>query len=320
MPLFQRPEKDRMNDNRLLNFRRMALPVALLSGAASLAAQTPTPISNAAVAAAPTRIVASVADPVLPSFTAMPAAAETSGVSSSLPASSSDAATAAANSSEAALPDAPSATELHAAAPAFDASFEPTGAATPNVAPKYTKYIPAGMVGQSITAHDKVLIGFKDLYSPLNFVAMIASAGYEQVTNGSPNYGTDRGAFGERLGAAGIRETTQGIFTDVVFSPIYHTDPRYYVRGQGHSFINRTVYSVTRVLVTRTDGGHSTVNGALLTGYAASAALGYTYYPAINQNFKDTASAYGSSLGGAALGFFVSEFADDALRMVHLKK
>ena len=149
---------------------------------------------------------------------------------------------------------------------------------------------------------------------------MIASAGYEQVVNGAPNYGTDRGAFGQRLGAAAIRESTQGLFTDTLFSPIYHTDPRYYVKGQGHSFINRTVYSVSRVLVTRTDGGHSTVNGALLTGYAASAALGYTYYPAINQNFRDTASAFGGSLGGAALGFFVSEFSDDALRAVHLKK
>jgi hypothetical protein len=299
---------------RLMNFRPMALSAFFLAGAAYASAQRSTPIADAAVTSTPAVLIAT-AEPTVPVFATT--GTGTAGVSNSLgdSATMSDAAVPAN-----ALPDAPSTTELRAASPALDMGFSPANQATPNVAPKYTKYIPAGMQGQSINAHDKVLIGFKDLYSPLNFVAMIASAGYEQVTNGSPNYGTDRGAFGQRLGAAAIRESTQGIFTDAVFSPIYHTDPRYYVKGQGHSFINRTVYSVTRVLVTRTDGGHSTINGALLTGYAASAALGYTYYPAINQNFRDTASAFGGSLGGAALGFFVSEFADDAARMVHLKK
>ncbi len=149
---------------------------------------------------------------------------------------------------------------------------------------------------------------------------MIASAGYEHALNGEPNYGTDRGAFGQRLGAAAIRESTQGFFTDSVFSPIFHEDPRYYVQGEGHGFFYRTMYAVTRPLITRTDSGRNSVNGALLAGYAASTALTYTYYPPINRNFHDTASIFGGSLGGAALGFFVSEFSDDALKAIHLRK
>lgn len=196
----------------------------------------------------------------------------------------------------------------------------PVGNASSAVAPRLTKYIPAGMTAQPITAHDKVLLGLRDLYSPLNFVAMVASAGYEHVVNGAPNYGTDRGAFGQRLGAAAIRESTQGLFTDTVFAPILHEDPRYFVQGSEHNVLYRTIYAGTRPLITRTDHGHSTVNGALLAGYAASTALSYTYYPKINQNFNDMASAFGGSIGGAALGFVVSEFSDDLLRAVHLKK
>lgn len=187
-------------------------------------------------------------------------------------------------------------------------------------APRYTKYIAAGERAQAITAHDKVVIGLKDLVNPLNFVAMFVTSGYEQVTNGEPNYGRDRGAFGERLGAAAIRESTQGLFTDSVFAPILREDPRYYVKGQGHSFVNRTVYAITRPLITRTDSGKSTVNGALLLGYASSSALSYAYYPKINQNYKDTASTFGGSIGGAAIGFFVSEFSSDFLQALHMKK
>ena len=188
------------------------------------------------------------------------------------------------------------------------------------VAPKLTKYIPSGWTAQPINAHDKVLLGLRDLYSPLNFIAMLASAGYEHALNSEPNYGTDRGAFGERLGAAAIRESTQGLFTDAVFAPILHEDPRYYVQGSPHGFIYRLFYAGTRPLITRTDSGHNTVNAALLLGYAGSSALSYSYYPQINQNFHDTAATFGSSIGGAALGYVVSEFSDDVLKAVHMRK
>jgi hypothetical protein len=193
------------------------------------------------------------------------------------------------------------------------------GAARP-VAKMYIKYVPAGWSAQRLSDHQKITLGLRDTYSPFNFAAMIASAGYEQVFNGEPNYGVDRGAFGQRLGAAAIRETTQGIFTDAVFAPLLHEDPRYYVEGSQYSFIHRVVYAATRPLITRTDNGSSSVNGALLLGYAASSALTYTYYPAIDQNFHDTASTFGGALGGAALGFLVSEFSSDIWTMLHLQK
>jgi hypothetical protein len=188
------------------------------------------------------------------------------------------------------------------------------------VAPIYTKDVPAGMTAQPINVQDKIVIGLRNLYSPLNFSAMIVSAGYEQVTNSEPNYGTDRGAFGQRLGAAAIRETSEDIFTDALFAPLLHEDPRYYVEGPQYGFIHRTLYAVTRPLITRTDSGRSSVNGALLLGYAASSGLTEAYYPQSNRNFHDTASTYGGSIGGAALGFFVNEFSSDVLQALHLAK
>jgi hypothetical protein len=223
------------------------------------------------------------------------------------------------SSVESALPDAPS-TVLRASF----VGFEPMAGGGQNnraiVAPIYTKYIPAGWTAQPITAGDKVVIGLKDAVSPFSLLGIVLSAGYSHVTNGQPNYGTNGKAFGKRLGAIALRDTTEGLFTDSVFSPIFHQDPRYYVKGHGHSFVSRLVYAATRPIITRTDGGHETINASLLAGYASSAALADAYFPQINRNFKDTASDFGGSIGGAALGDLVSEFYNDFAVAIHLKK
>lgn len=187
-------------------------------------------------------------------------------------------------------------------------------------APLYTKDISAGWEAQPLTARDKFMLGVRDLYSPGNFGAMFLSSGYSHLTNGQPNYGTDRGAYGERLGAAAIRETSQGFFTDSIFAPLLHQDPRYYVLGPEASIGRRTLYAITRPILRRNDSGRNTLNTSLLLGYGAAALLTEAYYPGSNHNARDTAATYGASIGGSALGFVVSEFADQLLVAVHVRK
>ena len=175
-----------------------------------------------------------------------------------------------------------------------------------------------GEIADPMTVHDKIAAGLKN--SVFSATGSLAAAGWEQLTDGSPDYGTDSGAFGQRLGAAAIRGTSNSLFSHSVFAPIFHEDPRYYVMGSGHPFLKRLVYAGTRVLITRTDSGHSTPNFALFAGNAAGSALTVTYYPAKNTTFSGVAETFGSSLGGSALGFVVDEFIVDALADLHLKK
>jgi hypothetical protein len=180
--------------------------------------------------------------------------------------------------------------------------------------------VQANEVAQPMTAHEKFVGGLLDSVSLFSASGWLLSAGWEQVTNGSPNYGTDSGAFGQRLGAAAIRGVSQTVLSESVFAPLFHEDPRYYVLGRGNGFFKRAFYAGTRVLVNRTDSGRNSINFAVLAGNAVGAAITPAYYPSQNTSASEVAKTFGSSLGGSALGFVVDEFIIDALVDLHLKK
>ena len=188
------------------------------------------------------------------------------------------------------------------------------------IAPRHEKYIDANERALPLSGRDKVLLGLRTSTTFFSLVSMTSAAGYEQLRNGSPNYGTNLGAYGQRLGAAAVRDTSELLFSDSFFAPLFHEDPRYYQLGEGHGFFRRTGYAISRVLVTRKDNGDSTPNYAVFAGYAGAIALTNAYYPPINRDFHQNAESYGISLGGNAFSLVVREFLPDALRAVHLQK
>lgn len=182
------------------------------------------------------------------------------------------------------------------------------------------KYIDPGQQAPRLTSGDKVRLGLRDAVSPFAAVGWMTSAAYSQAVDSSPNYGQGWGPFAQRFGATAARASTEGVFSDSLFAPIFHEDPRYYRLGPEHNVVRRTVYAVTRTIITRSDDGRATPNFALISGNAAGSILTNAYYPDRNRNVKDTFSTFGGSVGGSAIGFFVSEFLSDALGIVHLKK
>jgi hypothetical protein len=180
--------------------------------------------------------------------------------------------------------------------------------------------IAPGEIADPMTVHDKIVSGFKNSVSLSSAAGWLSTAGWQQLRNSRPNYGTDAGAFGQRLGAATIRATSEGLFRESLFAPLFHEDPRYYIMGKGHPFFKRLVYAGTRSIITRTDSGHATPNFARLAGNAAGSALTIPYYPAQNRTFSAVASTFGGSLGGSALTFIVDEFLVDALVDLKLRK
>jgi hypothetical protein len=202
-----------------------------------------------------------------------------------------------------------------------DASLEQMQVKTaPKHGPHLRMVIAPGEIADPMTVHDKVVSGFKHSVSFSSAAGWLSTAGWQQLRNSSPNYGTDAGAFGQRLGAATIRATSESLFRESLFAPLFHEDPRYYIMGKGHPFFKRIAYASTRSIITRTDSGHATPNYARLAGNAAASALTIPYYPAQNTTLSAVASTFGGSLGGSALIFVVDEFLVDALVDLKLRK
>ncbi len=222
-----------------------------------------------------------------------------------------------------ALPDSPgtvssSRSSSSPAASYFDPAPGQTAQSAKMASPSDPVIAP-GTQAPALTAKDKLLMGAKSTISPFAVAGWVASAGWSHLTNGPPNYGTDSGAFGQRLGATAIRNSSQGFLSTSIMATLLHEDPRYYKLGRSHSIGKRVVYAATRALITRTDSGRTTANLALLSGNLEGAILTNAYYPTPNHGVSETMKIFGTSIGGSALGFGISEFLSDALKIVHLE-
>jgi len=180
--------------------------------------------------------------------------------------------------------------------------------------------IQPGQKPQRLTGRQTSVLGLSQSFTLFSAFGWLASAGYTQLVNGSPNHGVDSGAFGERLGAAAIRNTSQNIIGNAVMARVFHQDPRYFKLGRNYGFIHRAAYAVTRVLVTRNVDGNARINFTLLSGHLAGAVLTNAYYPPHNHGFSETGKTFGTALEGAAVGYLVTEFIDDGLDIAHLQR
>ena len=181
--------------------------------------------------------------------------------------------------------------------------------------PKFAKDLDADQQGARLSASDKLQLSLREQATPYAFLSEIFSAGWEHLTDGDPRYGSDSAGFGERLGAAAIRQTSQALFADGVFAAAFHQDPRYY-RMKSGPVLHRALYAASRTLVTRMDSGRSAPNYSLLAGYGAASALTLTYYPAVSATGPRTAEGYVLSVATNMLGNQYHEFGPDLFRYV----
>jgi hypothetical protein len=210
-----------------------------------------------------------------------------------------------------ALPEAPSAALGPAAGSAAVRAALSLSEASP-----YQSVIEPGQVAPPLDAHDKMMIGLKRSFSPLAASGWLFSAGYGQL-DGTPHYGSDRGAFGERLGAAALRDVSEAVLTDGVFAAAFHQDPRYYRLGDRRSIAARIGHAALQPLLTRTDTGHSALNVSLLAGTLSGSALTNAYYPKPDRSAGQTLETFGFSMEGSVVGNLIREFLPDAGKFLH---
>jgi hypothetical protein len=162
-----------------------------------------------------------------------------------------------------------------------------------------------------LTSRQKFKLFVKESIDPYTFASAAGGAALSQASNGTPQYGDGMAAYAQRLGAAYLDMTTQNFFADYFLSSVLHEDPRYYRMGPSHSIPRRIYYSLTRLVITRTDRGTARFNFSAVGGMAMGIALSNAYYPGKSVNGSVTGGRFYSSMTSSALGNLLPEFWPD---------
>jgi hypothetical protein len=145
-------------------------------------------------------------------------------------------------------------------------------------------------------------------------------AGISQTENSEPGYGQGAEGYGKRFGAAAADGTIENFMTSAIFPSVFHQDPRYFQLGQG-SFVHRAGYSVSRIVIARTDSGHHQLNISEIFGSALAAAIStYSYHPRADKTLSNTAEVWGTEVSYDTLTIVLKEFWPDIRRSIRKKK
>lgn len=171
-----------------------------------------------------------------------------------------------------------------------------------------------------LTAAAKWRLGLKAAVDPFNIGSAAMTAAFSQHKNQTPSYGEGWANYGKRFGAAVADFGTQSFLSAGVFATLLHQDPRYFRKGPGAGKLSRTVYSITRLFVCRSDAGRSVLNASNLLGMSTGIAISNLYYPSASRTGTVMAGRIQSSLLGGLTGNLLSEFWPDVQHKFFRKK
>jgi len=145
-------------------------------------------------------------------------------------------------------------------------------------------------------------------------------AGFSQARNTSAGYGQGAAGYGKRYASEWGDGTIQNFMVGAVFASAMQQDPRYYVLGKG-SFWHRVGYSVSRIVVTRTDSGAEEFNGSQIFGGALAAGIStYSYHPREQRTLRNAAGLWGTQIGLDTFTQGIKEFWPDIHRRFSRKQ
>jgi hypothetical protein len=171
-----------------------------------------------------------------------------------------------------------------------------------------------------LTTGQKFKLVTRSAFDPFQFAWYGAIAGVSQATNSEPGYGQGWGAYWIRYASAFGDGLTESYMVGAVFPSILKQDPRYYELGHG-SFLHRTGYALSRLVITRSDAGKTQFNASEIFGSAVAAGIvTYSYHPHEDKTLSNTASVWGTQVAYDAIAIELKEFWPDLRRKFAQKK
>jgi len=185
-----------------------------------------------------------------------------------------------------------------------------------------------------LTTKEKFKVVALGTFDPIQYPWWALLSAIAQADNSEPQFGQGWLAYAKRYGTTAGDSTVENFMVGAVFPSILHQDPRFYQSGKG-SIPRRTWYAATRILVTRSDSGHTQFNYSEVFGAAFAAAVSdYTYHPgstyvrtasnphmfvASDRTLSNTAGVWATQVGLDTITYVVKEFWPDVHRKLSHK-
>jgi len=181
-----------------------------------------------------------------------------------------------------------------------------------------------------LTTGQKFKVVAQGSFDPVQIVWYAALSGISQAENSEPGFRQGAEGYGKRYGAYAADGTIENFFVGAILPSVLHQDPRFFPKASG-SFVSRSWYAASRIVVTRGDNGHRQFNYSEVVGSALASAIStYSYHPRrtligtnsdgtpdytdSDRTFKNTASVWGSQVGYDTITLVIKEFWPDIRR------
>jgi len=150
---------------------------------------------------------------------------------------------------------------------------------------------------QPLTSREKFQVFLHSTYSPWTFANAAVDQATDRVKGHQLNQEYERGirGIGQSYGIALATSETDVFFQRFLFPTLLKQDPRYF-RNPDLPFLKRVMYSMSRVVITRTDSGGQAFNASRILGSAASQAVADLYVPGQKQGMHPIAGTISYNL------------------------
>jgi hypothetical protein len=166
-----------------------------------------------------------------------------------------------------------------------------------------------------LSLREKFWLATQDSFDYSSFITAGMIAGVAQAKNSTPEFGHGGAAYGRYYWHAVADQAVGNYLTEAIFPALTREDPRYYTLGHG-GFLKRSRYALTRLIITRTDSGGSTLNFSEIIGNGAGAAISDAYYPSRERTWTKTGQKWVTQIGLDGAFNILKEFWPDINRTV----
>lgn len=170
-----------------------------------------------------------------------------------------------------------------------------------------------------LSPKDKLKLAFQDSFDYSSFVYVGIVAGIGQLQKSYPEFHQGAAGYGRYYWHSFADSVGENAFAEFIIPTATHEDPRYYTLGRG-GFGKRTLYSLDRLVITRTDNANETFNFSEVVGAGAGAGVSNLYYPSATRTWTKTGQKWLTQVGIDGISNVAKEFWPDINQHVFRNK